>query len=117
MNIYYDTFAAWPYSGGEPERALTRGAMLDDIALCWLTNAGTSSSQSYWEVRGRSSFNAGWEETLLEWIAEAQLIAVAVGRGRGLMWGLARVAEVGSTARVLLSFRRRQGPPGQAYED
>jgi pimeloyl-ACP methyl ester carboxylesterase len=47
--FYYDKFADWTYSGGEPERALTRDEMLDDISLYWLTNTGTSSSRLYWE--------------------------------------------------------------------
>jgi pimeloyl-ACP methyl ester carboxylesterase len=55
---YYDKFAAWTYSGGEPERSLTRDEMLDNISLYWLTNTGTSSSESYWEVWGMSPFNA-----------------------------------------------------------
>lgn len=54
----YDKFAAWTDSGGEPERALTRDEMLDDVTLYWLTNTGASSSRSYWEVWGRSPFNA-----------------------------------------------------------
>ena len=54
----YDKFAAWTHSGGEPERALTKDEMLDDITLYWLTNTGASSSESYWEVWGRSPFNA-----------------------------------------------------------
>jgi pimeloyl-ACP methyl ester carboxylesterase len=54
----YDKFAAWTYSGGDPERALTRDEMLDDITLYWLTNTGASSSRSYWEVWGMSPFNA-----------------------------------------------------------
>jgi hypothetical protein len=45
--FYYDKFAAWTYSGGEPERAFTRDEMLDDLSLYWLTNTGTSSSRSY----------------------------------------------------------------------
>ena len=55
---FYDKFAAWTYSGGEPERALTRDEMLDDISLYWLTNSGASSSRSYWEVWGRNPFDA-----------------------------------------------------------
>ena len=55
---FYDKFAAWTYSGGQPERALTKDEMLNDITLYWLTNTGTSSSQSYWEVYGGSPFNA-----------------------------------------------------------
>jgi len=45
----YDKFAAWTYSGGQPERELTRDEMLDDISLYWFTNTGTSSSRLYWE--------------------------------------------------------------------
>ncbi len=48
--FFYDKFAAWTYSGGEPERALTRDEMLDNITLYWLTNTGTSSSRSYWDA-------------------------------------------------------------------
>ena len=46
-----DKFAAWTYSGGEPERALTQDEMLDDISLYWLTNSATSSAQLYWETK------------------------------------------------------------------
>ena len=54
----YDKFAAWTYTDGDPERALTRDEMLDDISLYWLTNSGTSSARLYWEVHGGSPFNA-----------------------------------------------------------
>ena len=53
----YDKFAAWTYSGGIPERALTRDQMLDDITLYWLTNTATSSAQLYWE-NNANNFNA-----------------------------------------------------------
>ncbi len=58
--FYYDKFAAWTHSGGEPERALTRDEMLDDITLYWLTNTGASSSRSYWDAAqlGGGPFNA-----------------------------------------------------------
>jgi pimeloyl-ACP methyl ester carboxylesterase len=46
---YYDKFAEWTDSGGEPEKVLTYDEMLDAITLYWLTNTGTSSSRSYWE--------------------------------------------------------------------
>ena len=45
----YDKFAQWTYSGGEPERALTKDQMLDDITLYWLTNSAVSSARLYWE--------------------------------------------------------------------
>jgi pimeloyl-ACP methyl ester carboxylesterase len=46
---YYDKFAEWTDSGGEPETVLTYDEMLDAISLYWLTRTGTSSSRSYWE--------------------------------------------------------------------
>jgi len=45
----YDKFAEWTFSGGEPEKVLTRDEMLDDITLYWLTNTGTSGARLYWE--------------------------------------------------------------------
>jgi len=54
---FYDKFADWTHSGGEPEKVLTRDEMLDDITLYWLTNTGTSSAQLYWE-NNANNFNA-----------------------------------------------------------
>jgi len=48
--FFYDKFATWTYTGGDPERSLTKDEMLDDITLYWLTNTGTSSSRSYWDA-------------------------------------------------------------------
>src|SRR5262249_46786088 len=45
---FYDKFADWTYSGGDPERALTKDEMLDDITLYWLTNTATSAARLYW---------------------------------------------------------------------
>ncbi|MET1028111.1 MAG: epoxide hydrolase [Dongiaceae bacterium] len=53
----YDKFAQWTYSGGEPERSLTKDEMLDDITLYWLTNSAISSAQLYWE-NNANNFNA-----------------------------------------------------------
>ncbi len=57
----YDKFAAWTYSGGDPERSLTKDEMLDDITLYWLTNSATSSAQLYWE--NNNNFNAVEQKT------------------------------------------------------
>jgi pimeloyl-ACP methyl ester carboxylesterase len=54
---FYDKFADGTYSGGEPERSLTRDEMLDDITLYWLTNTATSSARLYWE-NNANNFNA-----------------------------------------------------------
>jgi pimeloyl-ACP methyl ester carboxylesterase len=55
--FFYDKFAEWTYSGGEPEKSLTKDEMLDDITLYWLTNTATSSAQLYWE-NNSNNFNA-----------------------------------------------------------
>jgi pimeloyl-ACP methyl ester carboxylesterase len=53
----YEKFAQWTYSGGEPERVLTKDEMLDDISLYWFTASGTSAAQIYWEDHS-NNFNA-----------------------------------------------------------
>ena len=58
----YDKFADWTYSNGDPERALTKDEMLDDITLYWLTNTGTSAAQLYWE-NNNNNFNAVEQKT------------------------------------------------------
>jgi pimeloyl-ACP methyl ester carboxylesterase len=54
---FYDKFADWTYSGGEPERSLSRDAMLDDITLYWLTKTATLGARLYWE-NNANNFNA-----------------------------------------------------------
>ena len=54
---FYDKFADWTYSGGDPERVLTRDEMLDDISLYWLTGTATSGARLYWE-NNANNFNA-----------------------------------------------------------
>jgi pimeloyl-ACP methyl ester carboxylesterase len=52
--------AAWVYalfqdasdSEGEPERVIELDALIDDIMLYWLPNAGPSSVRFYWEAMG-----------------------------------------------------------------
>ncbi len=58
----YDKFAQWTYSGGEPERSLTRDEMLDDITLYWLTNSAISSARLYWE-NNNNNFSAEAQKT------------------------------------------------------
>ncbi len=58
----YDKFAAWTYTGGEPERELSKDDMLDDITLYWLTNTATSSARLYWE-NNNNNFNAVSQRT------------------------------------------------------
>ncbi|MCA1404004.1 epoxide hydrolase N-terminal domain-containing protein [Ensifer sp. IC3342] len=46
---FYDKIADWVFTRGEPERALSRDEILDNIMLYWLTNTGPSSARIYWE--------------------------------------------------------------------
>lgn len=54
--------AAWIYalfqdateSGGEPERVIDINALIDDIMMYWLPNAGPSSIRFYWEGIGKT---------------------------------------------------------------
>jgi epoxide hydrolase len=45
----YEKFHAWTDNRGEPEDALTRDAMLDNIMLYWLPATAASSARLYWE--------------------------------------------------------------------
>jgi pimeloyl-ACP methyl ester carboxylesterase len=54
---FYDKFADWTDSGGDPERSLTKDEMLDDISLYWFTRTETSSARLYWE-NNANNFNA-----------------------------------------------------------
>src|SRR5262249_8039999 len=45
----YEKFHAWTDCSGEPENALSRDEMLDNITLYWLTGTATSSARLYWE--------------------------------------------------------------------
>ncbi|EJZ17476.1 epoxide hydrolase [Rhizobium sp. Pop5] len=45
----YDKIADWVFMRGDPESALGREAILDNITLYWLTNTGPSSGKIYWE--------------------------------------------------------------------
>jgi pimeloyl-ACP methyl ester carboxylesterase len=54
---FYDKFADWTYSGGDPERSLTKDEMLDDISLYWFTGTATSSARLYWD-NNANNFNA-----------------------------------------------------------
>ncbi|SDM43981.1 epoxide hydrolase family protein [Allokutzneria albata] len=44
-----EKFRAWTDCDGDPERALTRDEMLDNITLYWLTGTAASSARLYWE--------------------------------------------------------------------
>nr|WP_063570638.1 epoxide hydrolase family protein [Luteibacter rhizovicinus] len=58
----YDKFAQWTFSGGDPEKSLTKDEMLDDITLYWVTNTAVSSARLYWE-NNNNNFNAVEQRT------------------------------------------------------
>jgi pimeloyl-ACP methyl ester carboxylesterase len=53
----YEKFREWTDCGGQPESALSRDEMLDNIMLYWLPRAGGSSGRLYWE-RARAAPSA-----------------------------------------------------------
>jgi pimeloyl-ACP methyl ester carboxylesterase len=54
----YEKFQAWTDNGGDPESALTRDQMLDNIMLYWLPATAASSARLYWESSGSFVTNA-----------------------------------------------------------
>ncbi|TXN00725.1 epoxide hydrolase [Methylobacterium sp. WL64] len=51
----YEKLCAWTDSGGDAESVLGRDAILDDVMLYWLPNAGASSARLYWESFGAAA--------------------------------------------------------------
>jgi pimeloyl-ACP methyl ester carboxylesterase len=51
----YEKYQAWSQNGGDPEDALSRDEMLDNISLYWFTNTGASAARLYWETATVSS--------------------------------------------------------------
>jgi pimeloyl-ACP methyl ester carboxylesterase len=56
---FYEKFAEWTDTDGEPEHALTKDEMLDDITLYCLTNTAASSARLYWEDTAHKPQTAG----------------------------------------------------------
>ncbi|MDC0707581.1 epoxide hydrolase [Stigmatella sp. ncwal1] len=54
----YEKFQGWTDNKGDPESALSRDEMLDNISLYWLTDTAASSARIYWENAG-SNFSGG----------------------------------------------------------
>ncbi|TWT01651.1 alpha/beta fold hydrolase [Reyranella sp. CPCC 100927] len=52
----YEKFHAWTDNKGDPETALTRDEMLDDITLYWLTETAASSARIYFEQAATGIF-------------------------------------------------------------
>jgi hypothetical protein len=56
----YEKFHAWTDNDGDPEDALTRDEMLDNITLYWLTDTAASSARMYFEnARSGLRLNGG----------------------------------------------------------
>ncbi|MGZ5619090.1 MAG: epoxide hydrolase family protein, partial [Usitatibacter sp.] len=51
--LVHPGFAQW--TGTDPDKSPTRDDVLDNTALYWLTNSGTSSGRLYWENGARGS--------------------------------------------------------------
>lgn len=54
----YEKFHAWTDNNGDPETALTRDEMLDNITLYWLTDTAASSARIYFEQAAAGIFGA-----------------------------------------------------------
>lgn len=52
-----EKFFAWTDNEGSPEDAVSRDALLDNVMIYWLNNAGATSARLYWESFG--SFGGG----------------------------------------------------------
>jgi pimeloyl-ACP methyl ester carboxylesterase len=52
-----EKFWAWTDCNGNPENALTRDEMLDDVMLYWLPNAAASSARLYWESFNKINYD------------------------------------------------------------
>jgi pimeloyl-ACP methyl ester carboxylesterase len=48
-----EKFWSWSDHDGDPFAVMDRDAILDDVMLYWLNDAGTSSARLYWESGGR----------------------------------------------------------------
>src|SRR5215813_3494219 len=56
----YEKFRYWTDNNGDPESALSRDEMLDNITLYWLTDSGASSARIYFEqARHGAPTNSG----------------------------------------------------------
>ncbi|MGB3105132.1 MULTISPECIES: epoxide hydrolase family protein [Sphingobacterium] len=58
----YEKIAEWSESNLQPEKVISRDAILDDITLYWLTNTGASSSRFYWE-NNNNNFSSEHQQT------------------------------------------------------
>jgi pimeloyl-ACP methyl ester carboxylesterase len=54
-----EKFWAWTDCNGDPERALTRDQMLDNVSLYWFTATGAASARLYWESLERFASAGG----------------------------------------------------------
>lgn len=79
---FYEKYEMWTDHDGEPEQALSRDQMLDNITLYWLTNTAASSARIYWQSMtsfkehtidvpvGYSQFPRDIHETSRRWVEE-----------------------------------------------
>ena len=79
---FYEKYQQWTDHEGEPEQALNRDEMLDNITLYWLTATAASSARIYWQSMrtfkehkikvpvGYSQFPRDIHETSQRWVKE-----------------------------------------------
>ncbi|NJN52530.1 MAG: epoxide hydrolase, partial [Gammaproteobacteria bacterium] len=59
-----EKFWAWTDCNGDPENAISRDALLDNVMLYWLTGSGASSARLYWESFGKA-FGGGSDNKVM----------------------------------------------------
>jgi pimeloyl-ACP methyl ester carboxylesterase len=79
---FYEKYEQWTDHGGDPEQALSRDEMLDNVTLYWLTRTAASSARIYWQSSrtfkehpiavpvGYSQFPRDIHETSRRWVQE-----------------------------------------------
>jgi len=53
-----EKFHEWTDCAGQPENAVGRDALLDNVLVYWLTNTAASSARLYWESYARANMDA-----------------------------------------------------------
>ena len=114
---FYEKYEQWTDHDGEPEQALSRDEMLDNITLYWLSATAASSARIYWqnsrtfkehEIQvpvGFSQFPRDFHQTSRRWVQERYPTLVHYNE---LPWGghfAAWEQPVQFTEEVRVSFR------------
>ena len=60
-----EKFFEWTDCDGQPENAISRDELLDNVMFYWLTDSGTSAARIYWENH-QSALAGGYDEHAVE---------------------------------------------------